>query len=395
MTEGPCQMLEKKMAMRVVLLSFDFPEYCSAIASALAGHVRIMLVVPSKFVSRMEARLDDRVMLCPFEKPRLRQVIRQLITMWRIAKKIREFEPDVIHVQQGHLWWNGFGWWLRKYPQVITVHNATHHVGDRGGRKTPLAIYDAGFRAADQLITHGAALEAQLRERPGLRRKPITCIPHVAMGDERLPERSISEEEGSVLFFGRIWPYKGLDHLIRAMPLVIEKAPGAHLVIAGQGESFERYRLMMADPSRFEVHNRFVSNEERTALFLRSSVVVLPYIEASQSGVAHVAYALGKPVVATTVGGLPEVVVDGVTGLLVPPRDEEALAEAILRLLDNPELRRRFAEAGRRKMETECSPASVALGTLDVYRAACESHKDRARSLTVRRGRRGAGNAPA
>ena len=92
---------------------------------------------------------------------------------------------------------------------------------------------------------------------------------------------------------------------------------------------------MMVNPDRFIVLNEYVSDEKRAELFRRASVVVLPYIEASQSFIISIAYRFGKPVVATTVGGLPQMVDDGKTGFLVPPRDVDALADAIVRLMQN------------------------------------------------------------
>jgi len=170
-----------------------------------------------------------------------------------------------------------------------------------------------------------------------------------------------------VLFFGRIWPYKGLDHLIRAEPLISARVTDVRFVIAGRGEDFARYRAMMRDPDRFTVINEFVSSERRAQLFAEAAVVVLPYVEASQSGVIPIAYAHEKPVVATSVGGLPEAVEDGRTGFVVPPRDERALADAVVQLLEDRRLRRAMGAAGRRKLEDEWSPAKVAEATLRVY----------------------------
>jgi len=99
-------------------------------------------------------------------------------------------------------------------------------------------------------------------------------------------------------------------------------------------------------------------------------MVVLPYIEASQSGVIPVAYTFAKPVIATTVGGLPEMVDDGQTGYLVPPRDERALANAVVRLLQDQTLRRRMGANGKLKVETECSPDQVAQQTSAIYHQA-------------------------
>jgi glycosyltransferase involved in cell wall biosynthesis len=107
---------------------------------------------------------------------------------------------------------------------------------------------------------------------------------------------------------------------------------------------------------------------------------VLPYIEASQSGVIPMAYTYGKPVIATTVGGLPESVVDGCTGYLVPPRDERALAEAILELLNDPSTRHRMGVNGQIKLKIENSAETVAAQTLEVYAQALNHSSNRVRA---------------
>jgi glycosyltransferase involved in cell wall biosynthesis len=177
------------------------------------------------------------------------------------------------------------------------------------------------------------------------------------------------------LFFGRIWEYKGLEYLIRAEPLISEQVPDVEIVIAGEGEDFQRYRELMARPDTFRVHNAWISNEQRAEFFNEAAVVVLPYVEATQSGVVPIAYAHGKPVVATRVGSLPECVDDGRTGLLVPPRDEHALAKALIRLLQDDELRREMGSAGRRKLNEECSDEIVAAKHLEAYRRAVQARQ--------------------
>ncbi|HEY6563136.1 MAG TPA: glycosyltransferase, partial [Pirellulaceae bacterium] len=141
-------------------------------------------------------------------------------------------------------------------------------------------------------------------------------------------------------------------------------------VIAGQGEDFEGYRLRMQHPERFEVRNHWIGDRERSELFQRATIVVLPYTEATQSGVVPVAYTFGKPVIATTVGGLPECVEHERTGLLVPPRDSSALADAIVTLLSDPAKCRAYGTAGKEKLDRECSPEVIAQATLGVYRRA-------------------------
>jgi glycosyltransferase involved in cell wall biosynthesis len=155
--------------------------------------------------------------------------------------------------------------------------------------------------------------------------------------------------------------------------LITAEVPQARIVIAGRGEEFARYRNMMVHPERFTVYNEYIPGDKRAELFRRASVVVLPYIEASTSGVISVAYTFAKPVVATTVGCLPEMVEDGRTGFLVPPRHPQALADAIVRLLRDPALRHELGGNGRQKIDTEWSPESVARQTLAVYRRAIDS----------------------
>jgi glycosyltransferase involved in cell wall biosynthesis len=96
-------------------------------------------------------------------------------------------------------------------------------------------------------------------------------------------------------------------------------------------------------------------------------------VEATQSGVVPIAYAHAKPVVATRVGSLPECVDDGRTGLLVPPRDEHALAKALIRLLQDDELRREMGAAGRQKLNEECSDEVIAAKHIEVYRRAVQA----------------------
>jgi glycosyltransferase involved in cell wall biosynthesis len=357
--------------MKVALLSFDFGEYCVRLASGLAGRASVALLLPDREATGHRHRLDPAVRLYPFGKPRLRQPRRQIGMVGANLARIRRLDPDVLHVQQGHLWFNLALPLLRRYPLVLTVHDPIHHLGDAGSRRTPQAVMDFGYRRAARIIVHSQRLKEQLVERGRAPERIVDVIPMIALGDEAVARPA--EERPEVLFFGRIWEYKGLEYLIRAAPLIAAAVPDARIVIAGEGEDFSRYRRMMARPEQFVVRNQYVSDAERAELFGRASVVVLPYVEATQSAVIPFAYRAGKPVVATTVGGLPEMVDHGRTGLLVPPRDERALADAVVRLLRDADLRRRLGAGGQRKLDDECSPARVAGQTLASYRRALGS----------------------
>lgn len=146
-----------------------------------------------------------------------------------------------------------------------------------------------------------------------------------------------------VLFFGRISKYKGIEYLLEAMKIVHKKYPQVKVVIAGKGEfAFDITQYQELDYVEFR--NRFIGLEELSDLIRSALVTVCPYTDATQSGVVYSSFALNTPVIATNVGGLPEMIDDGKTGFLVPPRDSFSLANAILRLLDNPTLLKTFTD---------------------------------------------------
>lgn len=352
--------------MKVAFLSFEFGEYCVRLATALAQEADVLLLLPHELAAPYGGELGQTMRVQTFTKPRLRQPWRQIRMIHQLLRSLRDFNPDLVHLQQGHLWFNFALPFLRRYPLVLTVHDLRHHPGDRDSQKTPQIVMDYGFHRASQLIVHSHVLKQEVSDKLHIPGERVHVAPLIVLGDDTACPQ-VQEDEQLILFFGRIWEYKGLEYLIRAAPLITAQAPEARIVIAGQGEDFSRYERLMTHPERFIVHNSYITDEQRAALFRRASVVVLPYLEASQSGVIPIAYTFAKPVVATTVGGLPEMVEDGRTGYLVPPRDERALAEAIVRLLQDQPLRRQFGANGKRKLERECAAEVVAKKTLAVY----------------------------
>jgi len=366
--------------LKVAFISFDFGEYCIRLAGAVGQHAKLLLLLPYQETMSHISLLAANLQFYPFHKPRLRQTLSQARMVRVLIERVKSFNPDVVHLQQGHLWFNLALPLLRRIPLVITVHDPMPHPGDRGAKNTPQSISNFGFRRANQLIVHGQSLKQLLLEKQPIAPQNVHVIPHVALGDATA-RPGITEQEYQILFFGRIWGYKGLEYLIQAAPLITARVPKAKIVIAGKGEDFDRYRRLMKNPQHFLVYNEYISNEKQTELFRESSLIVLPYIEASQSGVIPLAYTFSKPVVATTVGALPEMVEDGRTGYLVPPRDVNALADAVVRLLLNRELRLRMGAAGKTKINTECSAKVVARQTLAVYRTAIHAH---ARALPTR-----------
>ncbi len=134
-----------------------------------------------------------------------------------------------------------------------------------------------------------------------------------------------------LLYFGFVRPYKGIDVLLKAMHLLKER--DIYLTIAGEWWINDRPSKHFIENKKLtrkvEVINRYLTGEEVSEHFCRADVIILPYRNASGSGVIPLAYHYGKPVIATNVGGLPEFVQDGISGRLIPSEDPLALAAAI------------------------------------------------------------------
>lgn len=146
-----------------------------------------------------------------------------------------------------------------------------------------------------------------------------------------------------ILFFGNITAYKGLEYLFDAMVIVHNKYPNLKLVVAGRGDYYFDISHYVKKGC-FDIRNYYIADDELATLVSECKFVVIPYIDATQSGVAMTAYAFNKPCLSTNVGGLPEMVIDGQYGIVIPPKDSQAIAEAMLYLLDNPKILERYSQ---------------------------------------------------
>ena len=263
-------------------------------------------------------------------------------TWFSTAIKIARYKPDLVLFS----WWNPFfapafgtiarlARWFGRARSCFICHNAIPH--ERSPVDRMLLWY--AFSSADAFIAHSGQDADDLRSfRPHATVHQNPHPTYVIFAPEEAPstdeaKRSLGLEGKRVLlFFGFVREYKGLKFLLEAMER-LGPDDDYHLVIVGEFyDDPEIYReaLQRLDArGQVTLVDRYVPNEDVPAYFLASDLVMVPYISATQSGVVQVAYGFLKPVVATRVGGIPEVVVDGGTGYLVPPRDAEALASAV------------------------------------------------------------------
>lgn len=277
------------------------------------------------------------------------------LTWWRVAQQVRAWAPDGLILP----WWVLF-WappWLAlaslthrwTNAQVIFLcHNILPHDGVRAGRTVARHVLAQGDSVIAQSLTDLRMLQELL---PG---KRTVWTPHPTYtelgrgpgGGARSGDRQAARARLNLaaappgtpilLFFGFVRPYKGLSVLLEAMPIIRARTP-AHLLVVGEiwgsPKEYEAQinRLGIAD--HVTLVNQYVPNERLGDYFDAADVVILPYVSATQSGVVQLAFGYGVPVIASRVGSLVETVRDGETGLLVPPNDPVALAEAVIRFL--------------------------------------------------------------
>lgn len=364
--------------MKVVYLLDWFLYYATELTNAMVETQEVLLVTrdhnfevsssdaPTSLDEYLARALSPKVKTDRMRYQRLDP--RGFLEVFRLHRLIRRWGADVVHVQETADWRIVLLAYLNRNRQlVVTIHDVEKHPGEQRGLQG--FLFRRLVRMAKKIIVHGDALrEHFLRvfpEREGY--VEIASIPIGVLSVYRVwDDPAVSEEPHTVLFFGRIAPYKGLEDLIAAQPRVSAAIPEARFVIAGGGP-FDGYRKLIRDDKAFEIHNRFIPNQEVPRLFRRAAVVVLPYVEASQSGVMPIAYDFGKPVIVTRIGSLTEVVEDGSSGLVVEPGNPEQLAEAIIRVIGDEHFRKRLAEGARRIAETRLSWKTIAAQTARLY----------------------------
>ena len=226
---------------------------------------------------------------------------------------IRKQEFDIIHyVEDPSPLFSLLLWFFRK-KLVVTIHDGRPHTGD-DNRKS-------------QFVRR--RLKSYVKRFLLLNKKENKLFEMLHMyGNKTL------KKQNYILFFGRISPYKGIEYLLKAMRIVHKVLPETRVIIAGKGEynfDLEPYKHL----DYIEFRNKFIELDELADLIRGAQFTVCPYTEATQSGVVYSSFALNTPVIATRVGGLPEMIDDGETGIIVPPCDEQSLAQAIIDLLSD------------------------------------------------------------
>jgi glycosyltransferase involved in cell wall biosynthesis len=299
----------------------------------------------------------------------------------RVRRRLETLEPDVVHVQ----------WlfrpeidlrWLRGVAAERPTAFTAHDLGGMLSRRP--AAWRRVLDTVDRIVVHSRRGIAELAEL-GIPEGKIARIPHAVF--ERAPSAGDGVARGeTLLFFGLIRAYKGVDLLLRALPLVARDRPEVRLIVAGDPldpvEPLRRLAREVGVDDRIDWRLGFLADDEVEDALSDAAAVVLPYRQrVDASGVLALAVGRGLPIIASDVGSLGETVAEFGAGEVVPPEDVEALAAACVRLLADSG-RREEAVRGATRARAALTWDSAAAQHEALYGELLDEHSPPGESLT-------------
>ncbi|PYP87592.1 MAG: glycosyl transferase family 1 [Blastocatellia bacterium AA13] len=255
------------------------------------------------------------------------------LTWLRALNQTREFDPELVIIQ----WWNTFfapvtGILSGLFEAAgIRVLLECHNILPHEDKWFDFALAGFAFLPVDRFITHS---EADLNTLLTIRSDAVVRVAPLPSIDQFAGKSRPDRRGRNILFFGLVRKYKGLEVLLRAMPAVLARFDCRLRIVGEFYDPASPYRKLIEDlglESRVEIEDRYIANEEVGSLFDWADVLVLPYLSATQSGVARIALSNRLPVIASRTGGLQEIIIDQVNGLMFSPGDERELAKALIR----------------------------------------------------------------
>jgi glycosyltransferase involved in cell wall biosynthesis len=318
--------------MTILLFSAGFFEYMIEMANSLSKEHVVILSLPKGRVSEKHLSLiESNVKYDPFYFVDYKSVRENLKMLNSIRRLIKNNGPEVLHVQN----YGTRNFWLilpfiKNVKLINTIHDPQPHSGDILN-KTYKWNSKLINRFTDRVVVHGEKLKSEIIKFNHISEKKIDVIPHGELSIyKKWRTNTYDRIPLTFLFFGRIWPYKGLEYFIEASNQLCQIYPKSKFIIAGKGEDLDRYTSQINNQQNFEIINRRISEKEVDELFQKADCMILPYKDATQSGVIPIAFAYEVFVIASDVGAISELVEDKKTGLLFESRNVQELIDKIL-----------------------------------------------------------------
>jgi glycosyltransferase involved in cell wall biosynthesis len=269
----------------------------------------------------------------------------------RLFRYVMAARPKIFHI----LWNNKFQFFDRTLLMlyyrllgkkiILTVHNVNTSRRDSKDSTLNRQTLRFQYQQADHIFVHTLEMKRELSKEYRVSESQVTVIPfginnsvpNTELSPEQAKERlGLRKEDKTILFFGNIAPYKGLEYLVSAYQQIADKHSDYKLVIAGRPKGTEEYwtnlyETIQPDVQRGNIllRNEYIPDKETEVFFKAADVLALPYRHIYQSGVLFLGYSFGLPVIAADVGSLKDEIVEGKTGFVFKPEDPVDLARAI------------------------------------------------------------------
>jgi glycosyltransferase involved in cell wall biosynthesis len=329
------------------------------------GHRTALVAHPSGELRRRAEEGLDLIPLAPRSEL-------DLSAAWRLSRVIKRLQPDILHAHDPHAvavsaLAVSMGTQTVK-PRLVASRRVDFHLARNALSRWKYRQVDLFICASDairrMLVADGIPKTRAVTVHEGIDLARVEAVPRAELHQELW----LPHDAPIVGNVAALVPHKGQRHLVDAVAEVLRHQPDARFVIAGEGELRDSLRHQIRQ-HRLEKHvvlagfrPDVLSVHKAFDIFVMSSVT-----EGLGTSLLD-AMACGKPVVATSVGGIPEVVVHGETGFLVPPRDPAALAGAIVQLLSDPQRRQEMGAAGLRRVKAHFTSEVMVRNTLKMYR---------------------------
>ncbi len=309
---------------------------------------------------------------------------------WRLSRLLKQLKPDIVHAHDPHgVAMAGLALSMSTQlakPPLVVSRRVDFHLRNAALSRWKYRQVDCFICASEairqMIVADGVPDARTVTVHEGIDLERMNSAPRASLHEELfLPHQAPIVGNVAALV-----PHKGQRHLIEAAALVVRKVPDARFVIAGEGELRPALERQIKE-HRLEKHVLLAGfRPDVLSLHKAFDVFVMSSITEGLGTSLLDAMAAAKPIVATATGGIPEVVVDGLTGILVPPRDDALMAAAIVQLLKDAALRQQMGYAGLARARDLFSSERMLKETLKVYkRVALRPHVEDDQESGVRR----------
>ena len=291
---------------------------------------------------------------------------------WRLSRLLKQLKPDIVHAHDPHgVAMAGLALSMSTQlakPPLVVSRRVDFHLRNAALSRWKYRQVDCFICASEairqMIVADGVPAARTVTVHEGIDLERMNTAPRASLHEDLfLPHQAPIVGNVAALV-----PHKGQRHLIEAAALVVRKVPDARFVIAGEGELRPALERQIKE-HRLEKHVLLAGfRPDVLSLHKAFDVFVMSSITEGLGTSLLDAMAAAKPIVATATGGIPEVVVDGVTGILVPPRDDASMAAAIVQLLKDAALRQQMGYAGLARARDLFSSERMLKETLKVYK---------------------------